>query len=242
VKLARLAWFALLLGCKPPPSVSEGSTPEPSVIVEPPGTAPACELVERHEVAFEVQEHDDWRDLSSDRGLVTFDDARAELCASTNESSDGMLPCSDAGRQVLQIDMEEYQRVILLVEPTAKGLRSIEISSWPTSCRCDCGSWAERLADDPMSIVVYEYEDVATEVHLEGDEIVEGCNEGDECQTACIGERYGSQRLLVFDDSLGLRESFIDTEVREDGEFDVRFAFEQGRLVAIDGCTQVLTD
>jgi hypothetical protein len=248
----RFALLALLLACKPPPSAGEDSAVvEPSVIVEQSGTAPVCELVEPDTVAFEVQEHDDWLDLWFDRELATpeqiawdgldRESARKALCSMTYDSSGGALDCTDGGRQVLS-KPTDHDTSLLIVEPTEQGLRSIEISRWQHTCRCECGSWAELLADDPLSVVVFEYEDVASEVHLEGDEIVEGCEEGDECQTACIGESYGRQRLLVFDDSLGVREAFIDTNVHDSGVFDVRFAIHQGRLIALDDCMQMLTD
>ncbi len=257
--MQRRALVALvLLGCKPP-SVGEAARPSepgvpglPVMVVEREAEAPPCELVAWERRELEVETHADWLDLWNDRGLsdgtasppANSTEARAALCARTREASEGAIDCTEAGRQVLVIPVDAMLSM-LVVEPSAAGLRSIELSRWPQICRCSCGSALTLIEREPLRVVVAEYESVATEVHfdgLEGGEIVEGCDEGDECQTACMGDVYGSQRLLVFDDSLGVRDGFVDDRVDEAGGFELRFALERGRVVALGECTQILAE
>ncbi|MFV8751279.1 hypothetical protein ACNOYE_12110 [Nannocystaceae bacterium ST9] len=251
ISMASMASMASI-ACMPPPAkvpVETGAS-EPRVVIEQQNAVPPCELVEPETPTptYAIQQHDDWLDLWSDRELASpellasmgFDNesARAALCSMTSENSGGLLYCGDASRQILSITVE-HELSILIVEPTERGLRSIELSRWPQVCRCSCGSWAEQ--QDDFSVVVFEYEDVAIDVHFEDGQVVEGCEEGDECETACMGERYGSQRLLVLDEALGVRASFVDREIREDREFALFFALDdKGRFTAKVDCTQIL--
>lgn len=247
-----LRWIATslsLLACKPGPGSDEPVVAsEPTLIVERQGEGLTCDLVGQEEQTFEVREHADWLDFWLDGEFdsegedspATALEARARACAMTEGFTDS-LRCTDGGRQVLAIRVESDVS-ILIVEERAEGLRSIELSRWMQMCRCDCGSRVELLGRDPLRVVVTEYESVTSVVHAEGDEIVEGCDKDDECMTACIGEIYGRQRVLVFGDSLDVQEGFFDDTVRAGGEFGVRFALDHGRLVATGDCTQVLSD
>ncbi len=240
-----------MLACKPEPGSGEvGLASEPTLVVERQGEALACDLVGQDEATYEIREHADWLDFWMNRELDSEGEpppadaleARARACAMTEEFSDS-LGCTAERRQVLAIPVDA-QVSILIVEDHAEGLRSIELSRWMQVCRCSCASRVELLGRAPLRVLVAEYESLASEVHAEADEIVEGCGDDDECMTACLGESYGRQRVLVFDDSLGLQASFFDDSVRPgpDGEFEVRFALDQGRLVANGDCTQVLTE